>query len=130
MEKKTKILIVEDGIIVAMSMRRNLQAGGYDVCGLAVTGEEAVQDAAEHQPDVVLMDIHLPGGMDGIEAAQMIRDRFATPIIFMTGYSEKVGDERVRQVQPVAYLTKPVQPRQLAVAIDQAMNPPGDRPPE
>lgn len=125
MEKKTKILIVEDEMIVAMSMRRSLQSGGYDVCGLSVTGEEAVQDTAEHRPDVVLMDIHLPGDMDGIDAARIIRERFATPIIFMTGYSEKVGDERVKQVQPTAYLTKPVQPKQLAAAIEQAVNPPG-----
>jgi CheY-like chemotaxis protein len=128
MEKKTKILIVEDEIIVAMSLRRSLQSGGYDVCGLSVTGEEALQDTAEHRPDVVLMDIHLPGEMDGIEAAQTIREQFATPIIFMTGYSEKVNDERVKQVHPAAYLTKPVQPRQLAEAIDRAMVPPGDIP--
>ena len=89
MDNKTKILIVEDEIIVAMSMRRSLQSGGYDVCGLSVTGEEALQDTAAHRPDVVLMDIHLPGGMDGIEAAQTIRERFATPIIFMSGHSER-----------------------------------------
>jgi CheY-like chemotaxis protein len=71
------------------------------------------------------MDIHLPGEMDGIEAARTIRQRFATSIIFMTGYAQ-ANDERVKQVQPVAYLTKPVPFRQLIAAINQALVRPGD----
>ncbi len=120
MQNKIKVLIVEDEAMVAMLMRRNLRLLDYDICALAATGEEAIAAVEAHHPDVIVMDIHLPGMMDGLEAAQKIRDRYPTPIIFLTGYSDENVWKRADQVHPAAYMVKPVQTQELAAAIAQA----------
>ena len=121
MEKKIRVLIVEDEALVAMLMRRNLRLFGYETCALSATGEASIEDVEAHQPDVVLMDIHLPGRIDGIQAAQEIRDRYGIPIIFITGYTNETVQVRAEQVGPVAFLTKPAQTYELAAAIDRAV---------
>ena len=82
-----RILIVEDEYIVAADLEMKLMRMGYQVIGSAVTGEEAVALADEHRPDIVLMDIQLQGSMDGTEAANAIRARSGTPIIFVTAFA-------------------------------------------
>ena len=72
---KARILVVEDEVIVARDLQRTLTRLGYDVPAIAASGEEAVERVAATQPDLVLMDIHLSGEMDGIAAADQIRDR-------------------------------------------------------
>ena len=72
-----KILIVDDEVVVAETIRRQLRSLGYLVVGIVATGVEAIQLAGEHQPDVVLMDIKLKGPMDGIEAARTIQSQYA-----------------------------------------------------
>ena len=90
MGKKIKILIVEDEVIFAMSIRRVLTMWGYETCGLASTGEEAVRCVKIENPDLIIMDVSLKGHMDGIDAAKEIRSDYDAPIIFITGYQETV----------------------------------------
>ncbi|TRZ74147.1 MAG: response regulator, partial [Deltaproteobacteria bacterium] len=73
---KAKILIVEDEKIVALDIRKSVESMGYFVCGVASSGEEAVQKAGETRPDLTLMDIVLKGDMDGIKAAEQINALF------------------------------------------------------
>ncbi len=116
-----KILLVEDEFLIAALLQRKLQLVGYEVCELIGTGEEAVEQAEKEQPDFILMDIHLAGEMDGIEAAQEIHQRFQIPIIFMTGYSDEKIVAQTRDLNPLAYLVKPVTPDHIKPVIDSAL---------
>ena len=82
------ILVVEDEAIVANDIRDTLISLGYDVAGTAKTGESALEKIAETRPDLVLMDIHLAGKMDGIETAGQIHENFGIPVIFLTAYAD------------------------------------------
>jgi two-component system cell cycle sensor histidine kinase/response regulator CckA len=78
----TRILVVEDERIVARSLWRQLTTLGYEVVGRVSSGEEAIQQAEELRPDLVLMDISLDGPMDGVEAAAIIRKQFRLPVVY------------------------------------------------
>ena len=84
---KARILVVEDEALIAMDIKVQLQELGYTPVGHAIRGEEAIELARELCPDLVLMDIQLAGAMDGITAAQAIRNQFALPVVFVTAYA-------------------------------------------
>ena len=115
---KTKILIVEDEIISASALALELKDLGYEKCSLAASGEKAIEITENERPDVVLMDIGLRGGMDGIEAARQIKDRFGTPVIYITGYMDNDIKERAGVSEAYEYLLKPVQSTDMKNAID------------
>jgi CheY-like chemotaxis protein len=79
-------LIVEDEVITALSLRIELEQHGYEVVGSATSGQSAVEMAGSTTPDVVIMDIHLDGSIDGIQAAETIRERWGIPVLFFTGF--------------------------------------------
>ena len=112
-----RILIVEDELIIATLLKAGLVKAGYGVCGMATNGEQAIQTAQKENPDVILMDIHLLGQMDGIEAAHEINRFSKAKIIFTTGYSDLGQKERAMAENPAAYLVKPVDVRQIAVSL-------------
>ncbi len=85
---QARILIVEDEGIIAFCLESTLTDLGYDVVGAVPSGEEALEEVRDQQPDLVLMDIQLLGKMNGIEAATQIRAQFGTPVVYMTGYAE------------------------------------------
>lgn len=114
----TKILIVEDEVIVAMDLRQQLENFGYRVVGNAVSGAEAIEHARAFSPELVLMDIRLRGSMDGIETAAEIRRRFDLPVIFLTAHSDKATLGRAKLTEPFGYLLKPVEGRELQIAIE------------
>ena len=120
-EKKTSLLIVEDEVVVAIRMRRNLELAGYHVYEPVITGEQALASVEAHPPDVIIMDIRLLGSMDGIQAAQAIRARHDIPVIFITGYSDAETESRARGVSSAAFLEKPVFTHQLKAAIQDAI---------
>ncbi len=84
--EQSRILIVEDEAIIAKEMENQLQDLGYEVTSIVDTGEKAIERAEEDKPDLILMDIRIKGEMDGIEAAEEIRNRFGIPDIFSTAY--------------------------------------------
>jgi CheY-like chemotaxis protein len=83
-----RVLVVEDNRIEALDLIKIIQAHGYDLAGVAKSGEEAVKIAKEKNPDVILMDIKLSGEIDGITAAQAISKIDHIPIIYLTAYSD------------------------------------------
>lgn len=83
-DHKPRIIVVEDEAIVARDIGQQLLALGYDPVGHATTGEQAVALTGELLPDLVLMDIQQTGSMDGIDAAQAIREQFSVPVVFLT----------------------------------------------
>lgn len=104
----TRILIVEDEVIIAMCMEMELEEAGYQIYETISTGEEAVMIARQDPPDVILMDVHLSGKIDGIEAAHQIQAFCSIPIIFMTGYPDKATEKKAKALNPLGFFTKPV----------------------
>src|SRR4030043_1856411 len=89
MDNLIKILLVEDEVITAMLMKIELRKIGYTVAYHVTTGEDAIINAKQNSPDIILMDIRLAGEIDGIEAASIIKSEFDIPIIFITGYEDQ-----------------------------------------
>jgi PAS domain S-box-containing protein len=116
-----KILIVEDEALVAASLHQILVANNYAVLSPVATGEEAFQSVLALQPDLVLMDIELLSAMKGTEVAGRIRESFDIPVIYMTAYSDDRRIEEATLTEPYGYLVKPVEPRDLLIAIRMAL---------
>ncbi|MFZ1128214.1 response regulator [Methanoregula sp.] len=116
-----RILLVEDEGLVAMVLEETLKRIGYSVVGIAMSGEEAIAMSGELYPDVILMDIHLQGETDGVEAAKKIKGLYGTPIIFLTAYSD---DETIRHAvmaEADGYLVKPINTQELFAGIESAL---------
>lgn len=112
-----RIVICEDERIVALDIKAFLQRNGYEVLGIYSTAEELLADAESLHPDLVLMDIHLQGKMDGIEAADTLLKRWLIPVILLTAYADGPTIERANLTHPFAYILKPYDERELKTAI-------------
>ncbi|HSG22563.1 MAG TPA: EAL domain-containing protein [Azonexus sp.] len=115
------LMLVEDERIVAFDLKRQLQGFGYNVSSVVASGEQAVSRIAVEKPDLILMDIHLEGRMDGIEAASQIRAEHQIPVIFLTAYAEDDTLRRALDSRPFGYLIKPCEGRELHATIQMAM---------
>ena len=112
------VLIVEDEGVIARDIQHELEQLGYHTAGIVVTGEDAVETAARCQPHLVLMDIHLAGVMDGIEAATEIRHRLAIPSVFLTAYATDEIIERAKCAKPLGYIIKPFDPQSFRSTLE------------
>lgn len=120
MEKPLRILVVEDDAIIGMDIEHRVKKLGYDVCGVADTAAEALDIASDKKPDLALMDIRLRGEVDGIEAARMLRDQFAVPVIFITAYSDMKMRSRALDMDPLGYIVKPLREVELKKTLKAA----------
>jgi PAS domain S-box-containing protein len=116
-----RVLIVEDETIVAMDLAQILQRLGYGVAGVASTGAEAIDAASVLHPDLILMDIHLKGSIDGIEAARAIEQTSSVPIVFLTAHGDATTVGRAMQASPYGYLVKPFDERVLHRVVEVAL---------
>jgi signal transduction histidine kinase len=116
-----KVLVVEDERVVALHLRQQLSRLGYQVPAMATAGEQALKHIRELLPDVVLMDIHIEGDIDGIETASRIPPELHIPVIYLTAYSEEATLERARLTKPYGYLLKPFSERELHAAIQMVL---------
>ncbi len=116
-----RILIVEDEHIVAMGIKRMLKNMGYTLAGVASSGEDAINKAESTFPDLVLMDIMLKGNINGIEAAKEIKARFGIPVVYLTACSESKIVERAWKTEPLGYIVKPFDEKDLRKSIDVAL---------
>ncbi|MEM7540716.1 MAG: response regulator [Pseudomonadota bacterium] len=114
------ILVVEDQRSVAGALRMRLKGLGHDVLGIASDGAEAVAKAQELRPDLILMDIKLGEGMDGIDAALQIRSEMDIPVIYVSAYADAELLERARRTRPAGFINKPFTTKDLLTAIDLA----------
>lgn len=117
----TRILIAEDEAVTALDLKRELIALGYEVTGIADNASDAMNAAAAQKPDLVLMDIHLSGSMDGIVAASAIRGSENLPVVFLTAHSDQTTLDRALLASPFGYILKPFQVRELKVTIEVAL---------
>ena len=116
-----RILVVEDESIVALDIQDRLEALGYEVPATASTGETAVELAGVLSPDLVLMDIQLAGWMDGIQAADYIRQRFGIPVVYLTANADHPTVQRAKITEPFGYIIKPFDERELHTTIEMAL---------
>lgn len=113
-----RALIVEDEIFFALNLEADMHALGFDICDLAANGQQASRLAMSNHPDVVLMDINLEGGREGIEVARWLSKVCEAPIVFVTGYTDRDTVDRIHEQVPGApVLSKPVYGDRLADAV-------------
>ncbi len=115
-----RILVVEDESLVARDLEATLARLGFEVVGLCRTGSEALAAMPRLQPDVVLMDIQLDEGMDGVETATRLQTEHPAPVVFLTAYADEPTLARAGAAQPYGYLLKPFHESELRSAIDLA----------
>ena len=115
-----KILVVDDEIIISKDLEATLVRFGYDVVGVACSGDEAIELSVQAEPDLVLMDIGLKGDLDGIQTAGEIRRLQGTPVVFLTGYTDETILQRAKVVEPFGYIVKPIRERELRLTIETA----------
>ena len=115
------ILVVEDNIIIAMVTRKTLLSAGYIVSEIQSNGIEAIQEVRRNCPDLILMDIQLDEGADGIQTMLEIKKFCAAPVIYLTGNSELRSKEQAAATGFSGFLIKPVQPRELLIMIEKVI---------
>ena len=115
-----RILIVEDERVVAEQLRQSLNASGYDVVGIASSGEEAIRDGQRTRPDLVVMDIVLAGKLDGITAAEQLQFH-GIPVVYLTAHSDRHLLDRAEHTEPLGYIIKPAKSGELAAVIRLAL---------
>jgi PAS domain S-box-containing protein len=118
---KARILICEDEVMLAKQLARSLKNLGYEVFGRVASAEDAVPAVEESKPDLILMDINLPGKIDTIALAGATRSRFDVPVIYLTGFSEKDVLERARKTEAYGCLSKSASLLELSITIETAL---------
>jgi PAS domain S-box-containing protein len=121
MNKKVKVLIVEDESIVSIDLRQTLIKLNYQVLDIARTGEDAITKALEKNPDIILMDIMLGGKMTGIEAVQKIKEQIDVAVIYLTAYADEKTIQTAKLTDPFGYILKPFDERSLHSSIEMAL---------
>lgn len=121
MDKKLRILIAEDEKIIALDIRNTLKSLGYEVIGIVNNGDEAVASAENLRPDLILMDIMLNGGINGIEAAKIILPKYDIPVIYLTALSDSETLNKAKVTEPFGYVLKPYDARVLNSSVEMAV---------
>ncbi|MFZ2071390.1 MAG: response regulator [Halobacteriota archaeon] len=116
-----KIMVADDKVVIAAQLEELLTSLGYEVVGKAYSGESAVEKARRLRPDLILMDIAIPGKIDGINAAETIKTELDIPVIFLTAYADDKFVERAKNVAPFGYILKPFQGNEIKAAIELAL---------
>lgn len=114
-----KILIVEDESLTARWLQMELSEAGFNVCGFVASGEEAIIVAKREQPNLILMDISLAGKIDGINAAKEIIKIVKVDILFMSAYSEMRIKDRIKDLNPLAFINKPIEIAEIMDIIEK-----------
>lgn len=119
-KKVTRIVIAEDEAIIRLDLRETLEEEGYEVVADTGRGDTAIDLVREHQPDVAIFDIKMPG-MDGLDAARVVSAEKICPVVMLTAFSQREVIEQARDAGALAYLVKPFQKTDLVPAIELAI---------
>jgi PAS domain S-box-containing protein len=115
------IMVVEDEATIADQITSTLTELGYVVSARASTADEAIRSAAQHRPDLVLMDIRLRGLRDGIQTAEELRDRFHLPVVFLSAHADEATLKRAKRSSPYGYVVKPFKISDLLTSVEIAL---------
>ncbi len=116
-----KIMIVDDDATIQMELEEYLHHMEHTVVGTADTGAGSIEMAREKKPDLILMDINLPGEMDGISAALKIKEEMDVAVVFITGFGDPEYIERAKRVEPFGYVMKPFDEQEINGVIEIAL---------
>ncbi|MBM4437244.1 MAG: response regulator [Actinobacteria bacterium] len=116
-----RVVIAEDDTIIRMGLREQLEAAGFQVVGDVGDGESAIKIARELRPDVVVMDIRMPG-LDGVAAARTLTSERIAPVVLVTAFAEPDLVERAVEAGVIAYVIKPLRNNDLETAIEIALS--------
>ena len=122
MNNPPRVMVVEDEAIIALDIQRQLATAGFAVAGKAQTAEGAFREIEREHPDIVLMDIRLKGEMDGVQAAAIIRSRYALPVVYLTAHTDGATLQRAQDTEPFGFLVKPLVNASLKAAITMALH--------
>lgn len=117
----TRVVIAEDEALIRLDLKEMLEEEGYSVVGEAGDGEQAIELAREHKPDLVILDVKMPK-MDGISAAEKIAEERIAPVLMLTAFSQRDLVERARDAGAMAYLVKPFSKSDVVPAIEMAVS--------
>ncbi|MEU9334768.1 response regulator [Streptomyces sp. NPDC048290] len=117
----TRVVIAEDEALIRLDLKEMLEEEGYTVVGEAGDGEQAVELAREHRPDLVILDVKMPK-LDGISAAERIGEESIAPVLMLTAFSQRDLVERARDAGAMAYLVKPFSKSDVVPAIEMAVS--------
>jgi CheY-like chemotaxis protein len=117
-----KILLVEDEAVTYYETKKMLENWGYNLVGTATSGEMAIQMIGEYHPDLILMDIHLKGEMDGIDVAKKTLTWSNIPIIYISAHTEDKILQKAKKTEPYGFLIKPYGKNELKFAIEIALH--------
>jgi response regulator NasT len=120
-EVVARVVIAEDEAIIRLDLKEILTSAGYEVVGESGRGDEAVRLVEEHQPDLAILDIKMPG-LDGLQAARQITSRHQVAVILLTAFSQRDLIEDARDAGVAAYLVKPFQARELLPAVADVLS--------
>ena len=116
-----RILIVEDEPLIAEDLRAHLEELGYELCAVCDNALDAMAEVVARKPDLLLLDINLGDGPDGVQLAEKVRAKHATPFIFVTSHSDKATLERVKPQRPAGFIIKPFDENDLRTQIELAL---------
>lgn len=116
-----RVFIVEDEMIQAVILEKTIEKFGFEIVGRAKSGEKAIKMIEELRPDIITMDIQLEDTIDGINVADKIQQYYLPEVIFITGNSDSLNYTRAKEVGFVAFLTKPVQKKELQTALKKCL---------
>jgi PAS domain S-box-containing protein len=119
--KPVRILVVEDEFITATDIKNSLKGMGYEIPAVVDSGPEAIRKTGELAPSLVLMDISLKGKMNGIEAANQIREKYDIPVIYLTAHSDESTFRGALASEPFGYILKPFEAREMKISIEMAL---------
>jgi diguanylate cyclase (GGDEF)-like protein len=119
--ERLELIIIEDDAIIGLDLKRRLNRMGIQHVEMFSDAQKALHHLRDHDCDLVLMDIRLPGEMDGIDAAAIIRKRYGAPVVFVTGYSDEETLSRARIAEPMGYILKPFKEHEIYATITIAV---------
>jgi PAS domain S-box-containing protein/putative nucleotidyltransferase with HDIG domain len=118
---KSRIMIIEDELIVSESIKMTLEQHGYKPVRCATSGEQALEEIEQDPPDLIIMDIVLAGEMNGIGTAEKIKEHYSIPVIYLTAYADEDIIHRASITEPYGYIIKPFNERELRSAVEMAL---------
>jgi two-component system, response regulator PdtaR len=118
----SEVMVVEDEVVVSLQLEERLKSMGYTIVGCAGTGEESISMAKDLNPDVILTDIVMPGEIDGIDAAEIIRKELDIPVIYLTAWADEEYISRAKYTEPFGYIVKPFNEYEIRAMIEVALH--------
>jgi CheY-like chemotaxis protein len=122
MDPPVRLVIVEDEAIPALDVARRLRRLGYQVVAVASSGPQAIQQTLTHHPDAVLMDVHLQGPMDGVDAARHSQASAPVPVIYVSAHVDAATRERIQSTAAAGFVSKPIHFPTLHRVLQRALS--------